>query len=81
MGEKWAFVTQNKAKLSQNLIDTLFFLRKRLFFRRKLAKIEEIWDSNINPWRNTLTAPILHYYNFTIFKLHSTTVHMDALVD
>jgi hypothetical protein len=32
------------------MIITLFFLEKRQFFRRKLSKIAENCDPNIDPW-------------------------------
>jgi hypothetical protein len=47
---KMAFFTQNKAKLCSNLIITLIFEKKRQFVRRKLSKIAENWDYNIDPW-------------------------------
>jgi hypothetical protein len=48
--KKLAFSTQNKAKLCQILIITLlFFCEKRQFFRRKLSKIAEHCDHNIDP--------------------------------
>jgi alpha/beta superfamily hydrolase len=40
-----------KAKLRKNLITTLVSEKKRHFFRRKLAKIAENCDHNIDPWR------------------------------
>jgi hypothetical protein len=48
--QKLAFLTRNKAKLCKFLIVTLFFVKKRQFFRRKLAKIAENCDHNIDPW-------------------------------
>jgi hypothetical protein len=48
--EKIAFLTQNKAKLCKILIITLVFEEKRQFFRRKLSKIAENCDHNIDPW-------------------------------
>jgi hypothetical protein len=44
-----AFLTRNKAKLSKKLSITLV-LRKTPFFRRKLPKIAENCDHNIDPW-------------------------------
>jgi hypothetical protein len=45
-----AFLTQNKAKLCKNLIITYVGLwEKRQFFRRKLSKIVENCDHNIDP--------------------------------
>jgi hypothetical protein len=44
--KKLAFFTQNKAKLCRIFIITL---RKTPFFRRKLAKISENCDNNIDP--------------------------------
>jgi hypothetical protein len=43
-----AFFTQNKAKLCKILTITLFFEKKRQFFRRKLSKIAENCDHNID---------------------------------
>jgi hypothetical protein len=43
-----AFLTQNKAKLCKFLIITLDF-KKNANFRRKLAKIAENCDHNIDP--------------------------------
>jgi hypothetical protein len=37
--QKFAFLTQNKAKFCKNLIITLFFLRKTQYFQRKSQKI------------------------------------------
>jgi hypothetical protein len=49
--EKMEFFAQNKAKLCKNWIITLVLGReKRQFFRRKLAKIAENCDHNIDPW-------------------------------
>jgi hypothetical protein len=50
MMRKFSVLTQNKAKLCQNLIITLVFEKKRQFFRRKLAKIAENCAHNIGPW-------------------------------
>jgi hypothetical protein len=46
---KLAFLTHNKAKLCKTLIVTLVFEKNANFFRRKLAKIAEISDHNIDP--------------------------------
>jgi hypothetical protein len=40
---------QNKAKLCKNWIITLVFEKNANFFRRKLAKIAENYDHNIDP--------------------------------
>jgi hypothetical protein len=48
--KKLAFLTQNKAKICKILIITLVFEKKRQFFRRKLSKIAENCDHNIDPW-------------------------------
>jgi hypothetical protein len=48
--KKLAFLTQNKAKLCKIVITTLVFDKKTPFFRRKLAKIAENCDHNIDPW-------------------------------
>jgi hypothetical protein len=50
-----AFLTQNIDKLWKILIITLVFWEKRHFFRRKLSKIAENCDHNIDPW-----SPWLH---------------------
>jgi hypothetical protein len=44
IAKKLALLTQNKAKLCKILIIT--------FFRRKLSKIAENCDHNIDPWLN-----------------------------
>jgi hypothetical protein len=44
-----ALLTQNKAKLCKIFIITLVFLEKRQFFGRKLSKIAENCDHNIDP--------------------------------
>jgi hypothetical protein len=49
IGEKLAFLTQNKAKLYKKLIITLVFEKNANFFRRTLAKIAENCDHNIDP--------------------------------
>jgi hypothetical protein len=48
IAKKLAFLTRNKAKLCKILIITLVF-EKTPFFRRKLAKIAENCDHNIDP--------------------------------
>jgi hypothetical protein len=48
--KKLAFLTQNKAKLCKILITTLVFEKNANFFRRKLSKIAENRDRNIDPW-------------------------------
>jgi Ni,Fe-hydrogenase III small subunit len=45
--KKLAFLTPNKAKLCKILIVTLIFEKKN---RRKLSKIAENCDHNIDPW-------------------------------
>jgi hypothetical protein len=47
--KKLAFFTQNKAKICKIVIITLAFEKKRQFFSRKLAKIAENCDHNIDP--------------------------------
>jgi hypothetical protein len=49
IGEKMAFLTQSKAKLFKKLIITLVFEKKANFCRRKLSKIAENCDQNIDP--------------------------------
>jgi hypothetical protein len=46
----FSFFAQTTASLCKKLIITLAFLEKRQFFRRKLAKIKENCDRNIDPW-------------------------------
>jgi hypothetical protein len=48
--KKLAFFTRNKDKLCKILNITLVFEKKRRFFRRKLSKIAENCDHNIDPW-------------------------------
>jgi hypothetical protein len=48
IANKLAFLTQNKAKLRKFLIITLVF-EKNAIFCRKLAKIAENCDHNIDP--------------------------------
>jgi hypothetical protein len=50
--KKLAFLTQNKAKLCKILVITLVF-EKNANFCRKLAKIAENCDHNIDPWCET----------------------------
>jgi hypothetical protein len=45
-----AFLTQNKAKLCKNLIITLVSEKNANFFCRKLSKIAENCDHNIDHW-------------------------------
>jgi hypothetical protein len=49
--KNWRFFAQNKAKLCKNWIITLLFVKTPIF-RRKLGKIAENDDHNIDP-RNT----------------------------
>jgi hypothetical protein len=48
--KKLAFLTENKAKLCKLFIITLVFEKNANFFRRKLSKIAENCDHNIDPW-------------------------------
>jgi hypothetical protein len=48
--KKLAFLAQNKAKFCKILIITLVFEKNANFFRRKLSKIAENCDHNIDPW-------------------------------
>jgi hypothetical protein len=52
-----AFLTQNKAKLCKILIITLVFEKNANFFRRKLSKIAENCDHNIDPRHREKVAP------------------------
>jgi hypothetical protein len=45
-------LTQYKAKLCKILIITLVFEKNDNFFRRKLGRIAENCDHNIDPWSN-----------------------------
>jgi hypothetical protein len=47
--KKIGVLTHNKAKLCKNLIIKLVFEKTPIFFRRKLAKIAENCDHNIDP--------------------------------
>jgi hypothetical protein len=49
IAKQLAFFTQNKAKLCKILIITLVFEENANFFRRKLSKIVENYDYNIDP--------------------------------
>jgi hypothetical protein len=49
LAKKVAFLPQTKAKLCKILIITLLFEKKRQLFRRKLSKIAENCDHNIDP--------------------------------
>jgi hypothetical protein len=57
--KKMAFLTQNKGKLCKILIITLVFEKKSQFFRRKLSKIAENCDHNIDPRTN-------HFWNVSL---------------
>jgi hypothetical protein len=48
--KKLAFLTQNKAKLENNLIITLVFKKNDNFFAENWKKIAENCDHNIDPW-------------------------------
>jgi hypothetical protein len=48
--KKLPFFTRNKAKLCKILIITLVFEKNAIFLSRKMAKIAENCDRNINPW-------------------------------
>jgi hypothetical protein len=47
--EKLEFFTQNKATICKNVIITWFFEKNAHFFSRKLPKISENCDHNIDP--------------------------------
>jgi hypothetical protein len=53
---KLAFLTQNKAKSCKIWIITLIFEKNANFFRRKLSKIAENCDHNIDPWSRCPSA-------------------------
>jgi hypothetical protein len=55
-----AFLTQNKAKLWKQIDHNIGFIEKRHFFRRKLTKITENCDYNIDPWSSEF-EPFLFY--------------------
>jgi hypothetical protein len=72
IGEYLAFFTLNKAELFKTLIITLVFIfKKGKFFRRKLAKIAENCDHNIDPrshWQQS-TQEGSHYLRNIVFGL------------
>jgi hypothetical protein len=45
-----AFLARSKAKFCKNLSITMVFEKNAIFFRRKLSKIAEDCDHNIDPW-------------------------------
>jgi hypothetical protein len=47
--EKWRFLLKTKLNYAKNWIITLVFEKNANFFRRKLAKIAENFDHNIDP--------------------------------
>jgi hypothetical protein len=49
LAKKLAFLSQNKAKICKNFYHNIGFWEKRQFFHRKLAKIAENCDRNIDP--------------------------------
>jgi hypothetical protein len=59
-----AFLTRNKAKLCKILIITLVSEKNGNFFRRKLSKIAEICDHNID-----LESILLISFGRNVFKL------------
>jgi hypothetical protein len=52
--KKLAFFTQNKGKLCKIFYHNIGFWEKSQFFCRKLAKIAENCDHNIDPWSTNL---------------------------
>jgi hypothetical protein len=46
----WHFLVQNNATILHNLEHNIGFKEKRQFVRRKLSKIAENCDRNIDPW-------------------------------
>jgi hypothetical protein len=58
--EKIGVLTQNKAKLCKILIITLVFEKNAIFFRRKLSKIAENCDHNIDPCLPVSMAQFIH---------------------
>jgi hypothetical protein len=55
-------VAQNKAKLFKTLIITFDLEKNANFFRRKLAKIAEISDHNIDPWLPQKQIRIFYFF-------------------
>jgi hypothetical protein len=49
LAKKSAFLTQTKGNFAEKVIITLVFEKNANFFRRKLAKIAENCDHNIDP--------------------------------
>jgi hypothetical protein len=62
--KNWHFLFQSTASLCKNLLITLVFEKtKRQFFRRKLAKIAENCDCDIDPKNAAkISAQTLHTY-------------------
>jgi hypothetical protein len=57
-GEKMAFWLKTKLNYAKNL-SYHWFLRKTPFFRKKLSKIAENCDHNIDPWLSKIRVQIL----------------------
>jgi hypothetical protein len=72
--KKLAFLTQNKAELCKILI---IFEKKRQFFRRKLSKIAENCDHNID---HVFFASVKKYRNFPIYVLISLESGVDVMI-
>jgi hypothetical protein len=72
--KKLAFLTQNQAKLCKILIITLVFVKKRQIFRRKLSKIVENCDHNIDPWWGLCSTLGTHSKRTPTFAYSSLTL-------
>jgi hypothetical protein len=70
-----AFLTHNKAKVRKMLIITMVFEKNANFFCRKLAKIAENCDHNIDPW--LFSGPSKETYLF-ILLLRRLLIALDA---
>jgi hypothetical protein len=82
--KKLAFLSQNKAKFWKKLTITLFFEKNANFFHRKLSKIAENCDHNIDPWfvkglNVNFSSPINFFtssqsYDFWIYSYNASVV-------
>jgi hypothetical protein len=64
--KKLAFLTQNKANFWKNWY---WYLRKTPFCCRKLGKIAENCDHNIDPWLKAISLKIMFAQYFKVFLM------------